>query len=171
MEARGEGFCACEVTIDDEQIGTGAGEGFGGGFGHFSGANEGNEPSIEVTEDLGSQLDSDAGDGHRTGTNEGFRANTFGGMKRAFNCATKESADGAQGASAFEGVFDLTEDLGFADNERIERGCDAKEVTDSRIAGELEEMTSDEGTIGSGDCLQKAILQEMKDFGAVAIGI
>ena len=106
-------------------------------FAHFSCADEEDGAAVERAEDFAGQFDGDRGDGDGVGADGGFGADALGcgegGLEEMFELA----GDGASGAGDGKSVFDLAENLRFADDHGVEAGGDAEEMANGLLIAVL----------------------------------
>ena len=104
-----------------------------GELGHLAGADEQDVLVGERTEDLARQIDRDRGDGDGADEPIWVSLRTFLATEKA-DCS-RRSSEAAEAAPTVAGdgvgLFDLAEDLGFADDHGVERGGDAEEMADA----------------------------------------
>ncbi len=115
---------------DEERGGAVLDEVAHGELGHLAGADDEDLLALEAAEDLAREVDGNGGDGDAGGADAGLGADPFGDVEGALQQWVERGGDGADLASYAPGLLDLAEDLGLADDERIERTGDAEEVAD-----------------------------------------
>jgi len=115
----------------------------GGQLGHLSGADEKNSLALEGAEYLAREVDGHGSDGDRAGADLGFTANLFGYGEGALEQRFEMSRDGAYLACDGIGVFDLTKNLGLADDHAVEGAGHAEKMTDGFTLAEFVEVRLD----------------------------
>jgi hypothetical protein len=84
----------------------------------------------ELAEDALGELDASGRDRHRASAQFRFGANAFAGFERALEKTVENGSGGAVFVGETIGFADLAEDFGFAEEERVEPGGNAEEMTD-----------------------------------------
>src|ERR671923_808167 len=136
-EALGEGGRTVDRPVGNEgQLGAALDEVPGRHLADLSGADDEDPPAGEVSEHLRSEGRRGGRDGGRALADRGFGADALAGMERLPEEPVEERPDRA----ALVRRADLTLDLSFARDQRIEPGGDAKEVRGRRLLLEAEEV-------------------------------
>ena len=112
----------------------------GGQLAHFAGADHQYDASLEIAENLLRQRHRGETDRHGARAEPRFSADAFADRKGKMEQAIEQRADDVRGASDRVGVFDLTKDLRLADDQRIETGCDAEEMSGDIEIREMVDM-------------------------------
>jgi hypothetical protein len=135
----------------------------GGEFRHLSGSHEEDGLALEGAEDLTGEVDGDGGDGDGAGADLGLGADFFCDGEGALEESFEVGGDGAGFAGDGVGLFDLTEDLGLADDHGVEGAGDAEEMADRFALTELVEVGLEEFG-GDGEVL----VEEAEEVGSGA---
>jgi len=123
---------------DGEAAGVAGAEGLGGFFADVAGAEEEDARGAEFAEDGLGEIDGDVGDAHMALGDGGVGADVFRGLEGFLENAVEDGAGVAAGLGEGVGVFDLTEDFGFADHLGVDAGGDFEEVMERGGAAEVE---------------------------------
>ena len=112
----------------------------GGEFAHLAGADDEDRLPFQRAEDLLGEFDRNRGDGDRRRSDGGLGAHALGDGEGAAEKLVELTANRAYCAGSRVGLFDLAEDLGFADDHRIETGSYAEEMANGVFLAEFVEV-------------------------------
>ena len=128
-------------AVGDEDRGAAVGHQVAGGeFAHLAGADDEDRLPFQRAENLFGEFDRDRGDRHRRRSDGGLGAHALGDGEGAAEELVELSANGAYGAGGGVGLFDLAENLGFADDHGIQARSHAEEMADGVFLAEFVEV-------------------------------
>jgi len=104
---------------------------------HLARSHEQGRLAGEILEDLRGQIDGDACDRHRTLGDARLVDDALGGRKGPLEEARQDRSTGTRLDCDPVGVLQLPQDLGLADDHRVDRGCHPKDVPDGIAVGVL----------------------------------
>ena len=95
---------------------------------HLSGADHDHRAPVEIAEDLFRERNRGVADGDGAGAQSGFRPDALADGKGRVEQAVEQRTGGFGVLGGAVRLFDLAENLRFADDQRVESGRDAKEM-------------------------------------------
>src|SRR5437764_6806526 len=113
-------------------------------FGHLARADQENGRAFQRAENLSPQLDCREADRDSRGSDAGLAADSLGDTQRLVNETVEDSARRACLDGDCVCVSNLTEHLRLADDERVERGGDAEDVSHGSLVGVRVELAVEE---------------------------
>ena len=160
-EVGGQFFGAGLGSVDDEN-GCGAllDEVTRGQLGHFSSTDKEDGLALQRAEDFAREVYCYGSNGDAARANLGFSPNLLRDGEGSLEKRFELSGDGADLAGDSVGLFDLAEDLGFADDHAVERAGDAEEMADGFALLEFVDVRLD---VVRGD--GKVLMEEAKEIG------
>jgi len=102
----------------------------GGEFDHVAGADQERRVTLEVAEDTARELDAGGCDRHRARADGGLAADLLGDGEGRLEQPVEQRTRRARLLRRAVGVLQLAEDLGLAEDQRIESGSDREDVPD-----------------------------------------
>ena len=172
----GQGLGVREGAVgDDEALDVGVFQVFGDELRGFARADDECGAAVVVVKEAVGEFDTGSGDGDVVGADGGAVADLFGDGEALLEEALQHAADGAGFFAEVVGLFELAEDLRFAEDERVQPAGDAVDVADG-IAVAVVEGDGGEGfrrgVFGSREPLCEAggVAADGVDFAAVAGG-
>ena len=146
---------------------------------HFAGADDEDGPPLEVAEDLARERDRRKADRDGARGEPGLRADALAGGERRVKQPVEHGADRLRAGGEGVGFFHLAEDLRLADDQRIEAGGHAEQMTGGV---EIDQVVNMRGELAAIDAVKLAdegaeigarrpdVFARRIDFGAIAGG-
>ena len=114
-----------------------------GELAHFAGADHDDGAAVEAAENLAREGSRGVADRHGPRAQAGFRAHALADGKRGVEQAIEQRSGGVGVPGGAVRLFHLAEHLGFAHDERVEPGRDAKQVAGRFEIGDLVDVRLD----------------------------
>ena len=131
LQALGDALRAIEAAVGDDhaadllRVQVPRGE-----LDHVAGADQERRVALEAAEDAARELDAGGCDRDRARADGGLAADLLGDGERRLEQPVQQRARGARLLRRAVGVLQLAEDLGLAEDQRIESGSDREDVPD-----------------------------------------
>ena len=130
--AFGQGLAMVEGAVQDEDLaGTFFHQAFQRQFCHFACTDDHDGLGAEILKDFFSKFDGHGTDGHATARNVGFGMYALGAAEGVMEERREVGPQRARIACKGEGLFDLAEDFGFADDHGVQAGGHSQQMFDS----------------------------------------
>ncbi|EHM55696.1 hypothetical protein HMPREF9080_00507 [Cardiobacterium valvarum F0432] len=160
---------------DDETFDVGVFEVFGDELGGFARADDEGGAAVMVVEEAMGEFDTGGGDGDVVRADGGAVADLFGNGEALLEEAFEDAADSARLLAEAVGLFDLAEDLRFAEDEGVKAAGDAVDVADGVAVVHLEGERGESGRVkvfvgGKPGGELRGVSADGVDFAAVAGG-
>ena len=140
-------------------------------FAHFPGADQQHRLVLQCAENLAGQFDRGERDRNGVAGDIGFGTHPLGDRKGLVQEAVQDQSGGLVVGGIAVGRLDLTQDLGLADDHRVETGGDPKDVPDGVLALIVVEMGFEGLRIEVVEGGEKAFELRFARFGIPAGGV